>query len=170
MCGDPNIFAFWKPFQGRRAAIRLLRPFIARTRALSGPISEYYWTDAYVSGFLTTLITIVAKDAVGRISDNALGLVQMEAWAELVGAPWELVGERMLLLSLNDDADFAEGCGAAIVFGRALLTSSRGHGFARIGDIVSVLNAQPNVASCQEHDLLEMWDRNIGRRPASPSA
>jgi hypothetical protein len=163
MRGGASLYSLWKAYRARRAAVRLLRPFVDRSRSLAGPMSEANWSRAYVVGFLTTLITAAAQNAVGELDGNALGLVQLEAWIELTEVPGDLIGERILSFSLNDDADFAEGCRNALAFGRALAAASRARGFA--GDENAMARPDDILMRSADRadDLAHLWDRFIGR-------
>ncbi len=48
-----------------------------------------------------------------------MGLVQVSTWAELTGLDATNLGERITLLSLTQDREFANGCRAAILFDAA---------------------------------------------------
>jgi hypothetical protein len=163
MRGGSSLYSIWKAYRARRAAVRLLRPLVERSRSLGGAVTQANWSKAYVIGFVTTLITLAARDAVGELDENALGLVQLEAWIELTDVPGDLIGERILSLSLNDDADFAEGCRNALAFGRALIAGSNARRFA--GDENAMARADDilMISDDREDDLARLWDCLIGR-------
>lgn len=163
MLGGTSLYSLWKAYRARRAAARLLRPFIDRSRALAGPASEPNWSKAYVVGFLTTLITLAAQDAVGELDENALGLVQLETWIELTDVPGDLIGERILSLSLNDDVDFAEGCRGALTFGRALVGTAN---LQRIAGNEAAMARPDDILTTsgdRADELAHLWDRLVGR-------
>lgn len=155
--------------QGRKAAVSLLRPFVDRTRWQVGRLAPSAWDDPYVIGFLTVVIGLAASERNGGPSNEAWGLVQSDAWAELTGVPANLVGERICLLSIGQDTAFGSGCRNGLHFFDALLRSlshlpvhdrSGGARAARAMDQTE----GSDEANISESDVAAMWDRLIGER------
>lgn len=71
-------------------------------------------------GFLTTLISVVAKlETGGRLGGDRLGLTQLSAWMVITGLPDDQIGEEICLLSANSDVAFLDGCRNALSFIKA---------------------------------------------------
>jgi len=100
----------WNSWRARRAAVSTILPLVERTRFVNGHIAEDRWLDAYMVGFLTMLISLVARRYIHSIDSETLGNVQAEAWQEITGLPGELVGEEACLLSADGHQDFMRGC------------------------------------------------------------
>lgn len=114
------MFQLWKARQGRRAAVAAIAPLIARSHGSVGPIPARAWHDAYLLGFLSMLASLLAWKKVGRVSSQALGLVQAETLAALSGEVASVHGEEIFTLSMDQDPDFRDGCRQATVFHAAL--------------------------------------------------
>ncbi len=121
-----SLWSLWTARRARRAATDFLWPFFQRSSQMRGPLASANWSDPYVAGFVTTLITAIARDANGDLDEGALGLVQLESWSQLTRVDPAMIGERILSLSLAEDADFAVGCRNALIFRSALLQSDTG--------------------------------------------
>ncbi|MCV0429771.1 MAG: hypothetical protein K5905_30400 [Roseibium sp.] len=119
----------WKSRRARKAAVATIRPLVERTRFANGNISDDRWMDAYMVGFLTMLITLIAQRRVDTIGSEALGIVQADAWQEITGLPGQLVGEEACLLSANGHRDFMRGCHNAGKLESALTAQSGFHWF-----------------------------------------
>jgi len=119
-----SIFHMWVAWRGRRAVVAAVGPLVERSRCRLTRIPELAWLDPYMVGFLVMLISFVAKREVRGIDSQALGLVQIEAWAAITGMTSDLIGEEVLLLSISDHGEFNEGCRNAISFGEALYRST----------------------------------------------
>jgi hypothetical protein len=114
------LLGLWQVYRARKLSIRRLRPFVDRTRWHMGEDFDDLWGSPYRVGFLTTLITLAARRASIHIDPDGLGLVQLDVWAELTQMSPDLIGERIMSLSLNQDVDFINGCRSAMTFDEAL--------------------------------------------------
>nr|USU32109.1 hypothetical protein NG677_23035 [Methylobacterium sp. OTU13CASTA1] len=142
----------WLARRGRRAALRIVRPYVERTRWRRGSDPGEAWMEPYALGFLTCLVTLVARPVMGGVPGEVLGLVQAEAWAALTGLPAGPVGERVLTLSLAQDPDFTLGMGDALLFHSA----HRGSHQSWTPDGLSEQTGAQTV--------LDLWDSLIGVR------
>jgi hypothetical protein len=107
-----------KTRRARRAAVATICPFVERSRWKLHEISESAWLDPYMVGFLSMLITLVAKHDAGDIDGEALGLVQLAAWKEITQTDIDDIGGEICLLSASGDSAFQNGCdNAAILYG-----------------------------------------------------
>ena len=105
------MFGLGKAARARRVASETIGPLVDLSRQRIGPIPDDAWRDPYLIGFLGMLITLMAKVATeGRIGDDGLALVQLEAWSDITGEQDGLVGQEICLLSLGQNADFNRGC------------------------------------------------------------
>jgi hypothetical protein len=102
--------------RGRKAAVAAIAPHVEASRYRLNGVPDDTWLQPYMVGFLGTLITLVAIRAVGPLRSHALGLLQMEAWAEITGQRAELVGQEICLLSAVQNPEFVEGCRSASAF------------------------------------------------------
>ncbi len=143
------LWSLWAARRARRAATEFVRPFLQRSSRLRGPLASANWSDPYVAGFVTTLITTIAREASGGLDEGALGLVQLESWSQLTHVDPAMIGERILSLSLAEDADFALGCRNALIFRRTLLQSE---------------TEMPLAAEPVEPERAQLWDQMIGDR------
>lgn len=100
----------WRIYRARRAAVRGIRPFVDRSRARLGGISDQVWLDSYLIGFIGMLVTLIARTESARLGTQSLGLVQAEAWGAITDASADLIGSEMCLLSAAGSADFMAGC------------------------------------------------------------
>lgn len=100
----------FKVRRARKAAVAVIAPHVERTRWKLRDIPDSVWFDPYVIGFLGLLITLVAQRAVAGLGQQALGLVQIDAWREITRAGNADIGEDITLLSTAADASFAAGC------------------------------------------------------------
>lgn len=124
----------------RRAVVKLLSPYLARTRANIGTIPEIAWRDPYIVGFLTMLGSLVLIErSRGRISGEKLGLAQLAVWESITGLKDSRVGEDILMLSASGDEDFLEGCRNA----RRFLAVSFGEGDLDDTEFLAELLASP---------------------------
>ncbi len=158
---DLWLVEWWLARRARRAALRFVRPYVARTRWRRGSDPGEAWMEPYALGFLTGLITLVARPLMGGARGEVLGLVQAEAWAALTGLPSGPVGERVLTLSLARDPDFALGMGDALAFHAA------GRGIGPGGAQAAGQGAGTPDGFSEEtgaQALLDLWDSLIGAR------
>ena len=119
------MFGHWKAAKARRAASDMIAPWVDYSRLRLGTIPDKAWHEPYMIGFLTMLISLAANiKAGGRIDDDALGLVQLQAWADITGMQDDQIGQEICLLSSRRDLEFGVGCDNAKRFIRVF---SRGH-------------------------------------------
>ncbi|MES0812324.1 hypothetical protein ABLO27_22735 [Roseibium sp. SCPC15] len=154
----------WKSWRARRAAVTTIRPLVERTRFVNGHITDDRWMDAYMVGFLTMLITLIAQRRVHSIGSDALGNVQADAWQDITGLPGELVGEEACLLSANGHRDFMRGCENAGKLETALTTQggfqwfSSGH-----SDFdVTATSSEPRQM-IDDNDIRALWSEYFER-------
>lgn len=162
------LLSFWWLRRGRKAAVRRLRPYVERTRAALGAAAERCWTSDYGLGFLVTSVMLAARDVVVHLDQDALGLIQVDGWGELTGLDADLIGTRIALLSLDDDAGFAAGCRAALLFDGAF-NRAHPHAGAEPGEAdVSVSDAEGWAAGASTIDRIDLdalWDRLVVSGP-----
>jgi hypothetical protein len=103
----------FKVRRARKAAVSVIAPHVERSRCKLRDIPDTVWFDPYVIGFLGLLITLVAERAVGGLGQQALALVQIDAWREITRAGNADIGEDITLLSTAADASFTAGCSDA---------------------------------------------------------
>jgi len=168
MYGVRSLYNLFKAYRGKRAAVRLLAPFIDRSLWQTGAVSPATWVKAYVVGYVTTLITVTSQDAVDGLEGNTLGLVQLEAWGQLTGLPSDLIGERILSFSLTDDADFAAGCRDGLTFARALLSKSSARVPVSLFPSTGPVREISGAFSAIEEELATLWNNSIGLRLEAP--
>jgi hypothetical protein len=104
----------------RKAAIAEIEPFIDCSRNRLSGFSDATFTDPYMIGYLSALITLCARRTMPSIGTYELALVQCEAWARMTGLSADLFGEETCYLSAARDPDFIDGCRNAVAFGTAL--------------------------------------------------
>ena len=119
------VLSFWRARRGRKAAVAALRPYVEETRRAFGPDCGAVWEHPYAVGFLVNLITLAAAEAADPEPTEALGLVQSESWQALTGVPAGLIGQKISLLSIADDAHFISGRDNAFIFFEAMRNSQR---------------------------------------------
>jgi hypothetical protein len=124
------MLALLKARRGRQAAVALIAPFVEDTLRRAPARGETAWLDPYLVGFMATLISVIADRAVGPLSSQAAGIVQLEAWREITGCRTHIIGEEICLLSTARDRSFEEGCAAA----RRFLEEIAGHPCAQHPD------------------------------------
>lgn len=116
----PSFEGIWKSSQGRKAAVAAINPLVERSRQRLLGIPEIVWLDPYMIGFMTMLITLIAKREAKLKTSQALAHTQSSAWADITGMRGDLVGEEVALLSATRDEAFEIGCYNALVFGQTL--------------------------------------------------
>ena len=157
----------WIAGRERRSAVRLLEPYLGRTHWQAGAAREV-WLDAYLIGFLTRLITrSVARRrpqlGQGPRGQEALGLIQSEACGALLGITPDLIGQRILTLSLSDDPELHRGCGDAARFDEALARDGRAHREAALADELA-RGGPPAAPTDAGLPCAALWDEYVGRR------
>jgi hypothetical protein len=110
----------WKARQGRKAAVAIIAPLIARSQGRIGAIPARAWHDAYLVGFLSMLASLQAWQKVGPVSSQALGLIQAGVLAELSGEVASVLGEEICTFSMEQNMEFGDGCQQAAIFHAAL--------------------------------------------------
>lgn len=157
----PLMLGLWKARRGRKAAVAIIAPFVARSRNRLNGIPEQAWLDPYMAGFMIMLITLVARRAVSILDSHALGLVQCEAWAEITGMKSVLIGEETLHLSATGHKTFELGCRNAIAFDLALYgTSMAGVAAVPLEGVDGALDRCVNDAETSLHesgDISALW-------------
>ena len=109
-----------KTHRARRAAKMAILPLVEATRYRHGAIPEVAWLDAYIMGFVATLITLFATRESGPLRADALAAVQSSAWTDITHTPGELAGEQILFFSVGHDTSFLQGCRNAELFFQSL--------------------------------------------------
>jgi hypothetical protein len=95
--------------RARRRAVCVITPLVERSRLRFGDIPEGVWATPYVIGFITMLITTVARSAVDDLGDDALCRVQELAWDDITSRQSSVIGEELLLLSQTRNIEFEAG-------------------------------------------------------------
>jgi hypothetical protein len=140
-----SLGGFLRVGRGRKAAVATISPLVARTRARM-LIADAIWLDPYMIGFLTMLITLIARREAGITTSQALADVQSSAWSEITGLSHETVGDEIAFLNAAHDDAFEIGCRDALVFGQALY-----------GESMSI-----------DSDVVAMWDGVSQGPPLEP--
>lgn len=157
----PVMLGLWKARRGRKAAVAMIAPLVARSRDRLRGFPEYIWIDPYMTGFMIMLITLAARRAVSDLDSQALGLVQCEAWAEITGIRSASIGEETLHLSASGHKRFELGCRNAIAFDLALYgTSMAGVADAPLESVDRAVDRyvrNPEADLCQSQDILALW-------------
>lgn len=109
--------------RARRVAQAVISPMVERSGARLGGIPDSTWSDPYIVGFITMLITIVARIEIGNIEGEALCFVQTRAWKDITQHREE-IGEEILMMSTARNRDFELGCRNAVTFGSMLAANS----------------------------------------------
>jgi hypothetical protein len=108
---------FLKARRARKAAIATICPLVDRSRWKLRGIPEAAWLDPYMIGFMSMLITLVAKEEAHNLGVDALGVVQVEAWKAITNSDIDDIGGEICLLSAGRDSAFQSGCeNAALLF------------------------------------------------------
>ncbi len=170
-----KIWSYWRAGRIRRAAVAEIKPFVERSRRRFGQRIDAAWRRPYVVGFMSMLISLSAlSTSRGRMSDEELGLVQIDAWRELTRQPDDEIGEAIQLLSAERDANFMEGCRNAREFWGAYHAAQRAYGPTASGLLAGDINAlgefrtidaayfmNPGIDQCSETAL---WNLHFDDR------
>lgn len=113
----------WRTRRARSAVLASLRPFEASLQRM-GQENPRAVASPYLIGFLLACVSGLARDASPSLGTEGTGAVQLEVCAALTGVPHTLLAERLVCLSLGEDAQFVMGCSDAIPF-HAILTAAR---------------------------------------------
>jgi hypothetical protein len=111
---------FFATRRTRRQAIHDIAPFLDLSRRQLNGIADAAFTNPYMIGYLSTLITLCAKRFMPLIGTSGLALVQSEAWARMTGLSGDLLGEETCYLSAARHPEFLDGCRKALSFFQAL--------------------------------------------------
>lgn len=106
----------WRARRGRKVAVAAIAPLVESSRRKLNGLAQSDYLEPYIVGFLSMLITLVARRTMAAATDDAVGLVQAEAWGEITGLGSDSIGEEICLLSSSGDVDFYSGCSAAAQF------------------------------------------------------
>jgi hypothetical protein len=155
--------------RAKRAAIAVIEPFLAHSRTQMDPLPHYAWLEPHPLGFVTMLVTLLARNAVGNISSASLAMVQAETISALLDLEPEFAGEVISSLSMARDADFEEGSRAGIRFFCELagVDLTIGTGQAGLVDAIDqvVRAAEPVQLNDQIFShMLKTWLENIDQQ------
>ncbi|MEP3275752.1 MAG: hypothetical protein ABJN26_16380 [Stappiaceae bacterium] len=144
---------WWRLRKARESAVAAIRPYLEYSVNRVGRHSLDN-LNPYAVGFLGMLITLVAQYKYPSLGTRTIGLLQMEAWAELTKNNADLIGQEISFLSLNADPDFQGGCYAAKTFFDEILRKELdGRAF---GDVQIASQVQSDQISA-ETMALERW-------------
>jgi hypothetical protein len=136
---------FLKARRARKAAIATICPFVDRSRWKLRGIPEAAWLDPYMIGFMSMLITLVAKEEARNLGVDALGVVQVEAWKAITNSDIDDIGGEICLLSAGNDNAFQYGCENADLLFRTL--KDFGGSGGDITDAAGTIQANDEAAS-----------------------
>ena len=111
---------FFATRRTRKHAIDDIAPFLELSRRRLNGIPDAAFTNPYMIGYLSALITLCAKRFMPSIGTSGLALVQSEAWARMTGLSGDLLGEETCYLSAARHPEFLDGCHNALKFYQAL--------------------------------------------------
>jgi hypothetical protein len=100
--------------RARRYAISILEPLVAECLSRMGPPSPAMWLDPYRLGLIATSLVILARQKAPSLGDEALAIVQGDAWVRLTGLSEKAFSQETCHLSLTADPDFVAGCSDAL--------------------------------------------------------
>lgn len=146
--------------KARRAAVAAISPIVEGSRYRLGGISDVAWSDPYIIGFMVMLISIIARMESGRISADALCLVQCRAWEDITAMQSDLMAEQLLLLSTDRNRDFELGCHNAAAFSSVLFgttTLQEGAGLPSAERWPDRLESEPTAILAQREDVNSVW-------------
>ena len=69
------MFQLLRARRGRKAAVAAIAPQVDASRHRLTGIPDAIWLEPYVVGFITALITLIARETVGSLSVRAMGLL-----------------------------------------------------------------------------------------------
>lgn len=145
--------------------MKALKPYVEETRLAFGPDCVAVWEHPYTAGFLVNLISLTAAEAADPEPTEALSLVQSESWQALTGMPAELIGQKVCLLSIGEDAHFMNGRDDAFVFFEALCGCRRD--LMRSWPTVTGVDpsaAYPPATTRPPALLAELWNELLHKR------
>lgn len=160
-----SILELWRSRRGRRAAVATITPFVERSRGRLHRIPDSLWLEPYMVGFIAMLITVLAKREVNEIGQPSLALAQCEAWAEITGMSPELIGDRILALCAESNAEFELGCRNALAFNEALTHGSMiGLDDEHSGSPAADVEGDAPLASGANATLSALWGQYFDTR------
>lgn len=108
-------------YRARRAAVSVIAPLVESSRERLGQdFMLAAWLRPYIVGFLSMLITLIAREETGRrLSDDMLARTQLDAWRAITGLDDDRIGEDICLLSAAREERFMAGCADAVRFASA---------------------------------------------------
>lgn len=142
-----RILAQARARRASRAAVVLISPLVERSRRRLNGIAKSTWSEPYIIGFMTMMITITARLESPSIQGSLLCDVQEDAWTKITGSHPSVVGEEILLLSASRHSGFELGCRDAVEVYAEL---SR-----RTGRLVDGRHVQEWILTLQENE----WSR-----------
>jgi hypothetical protein len=139
----------WRTRRARIAVLAALMPFEESLRQI-GREDPRSMDSPYLTGFLLAAVSGLARHACPSLGAEGVGAVQLDVCGALTGVPRTVLAERLLALSLSEDAEFFLGCSDAIAFHATMIAAGAE---ARI-------TADPSSAS-QEAQAL--WEQVVER-------
>jgi hypothetical protein len=161
---------FSRTRKARRAAVAAIAPIVEGSRQRLGGISDVAWSDPYIVGFLVMLISIVARLESGKISGDALCLVQCRAWEEITATESDAMAEQLLILSADRNRDFEFGCRNAAAFSAILFGTETLHEGIGVGSLEPWANGVEDDAAMtftQREDVALAWTQFFDAHVAS---
>jgi hypothetical protein len=159
------MFGLWKSRRARSAARAMIGPLLNQSMQ-RGAIPETAFRDPYIIGFLSMLITLIAKRQVGQLGAASLAAVQAKAWTDITRTDGTLVGEEICFLSAGHDKAFDLGCRNASSFFQAVSQASD----HRLGDDFADTEAFPapfiGVSEGESSLWARYFDAYVGNRSA----
>ncbi|NEU13472.1 hypothetical protein G3T14_15220 [Methylobacterium sp. BTF04] len=155
MAGPLTLRDLWRSRRASVTAHAALHPFLPALGItdLARPVRAATddWSDAYLIGFLTASISLIARNTAPRLSSDGLGHVQCKVYSALTGVPGDLVAERIIRFSLGRDLVFMTGCADALTFTSALAAEA----------------AQADIADAGlRSESISLWQLYVGGRLA----
>jgi hypothetical protein len=160
-----GLIGFWKVHRARRAIVSAIGGFVDETRRRLHPIPQYAWTTPHALGFLSMVITLITRHAVGGLNSSDLAMVQSESLGELLGIQDEFIGEEVATLSLSANSAFETGCLSAAEFFEMLsggVPLHRPPGMPSFALIEQVPRGAASLDSASRFaELLVLWRENV---------
>jgi hypothetical protein len=160
------MFGLLKARKARKAASAAIIPYVSQTRQRLGDIPDSAWSNAYVIGYIGTLITLFAERDAGGLGDTLLASVQADAWSDITRSDKALIGEEICFLSTADDGIFNLGCRNATSFFVALDAAGAGEPESRLDAPVDESGERALVQAMRESCSglwMQYFDAHLGR-------
>jgi hypothetical protein len=161
------MFGLLKARKARKAASAAITPFVCQTRQRLGDIPDSAWSNAYVIGYIGTLITLFAERNAGGLGDSLLASVQADAWSDITQSDNVLIGEEICFLSTADDGTFNLGCRNATSFFVALDAANTGESEIRLDASIDVSAEKWTFEQAGRDSCSGLWmqyfDAHLGR-------